>query len=614
MANEIVTKVEFSPNHAGFGLSERFDSATLIDYLAGTLPEEMMSEIDEVRSRDPEFAARITVVGKKFGHADADYIIDSRSDHGSVPERTVVLMAVLNFRHRGTGENVSRRSEIFSEVLGHAAAEAGIELITSDSHKFEALNSPRADFLVAEVTNAEPRLWFSLGQYGQACSTPIAIAFDTSAEPHLPERIGKLVGKKIPYADTEEGAQQLERELTVYFRRMRREHAKVPIDDGSDGIRTAVTRPALERFRSTLQDAVDEAQKESIPRKVIARAEVAVKNDDMTSFLESVKQLVESKVFMPSELNYDDMYRLADRVGARGKVSLGILEVGMEEYPGSKHLRQIHLEHLAHSNSADDRKMAKSFVHDMYGFDSYETGNLVAEFKVRSRNHDRFDVFCLALLLDAHHRDENHEEALRVTSILVSAVPGSGIARRNHARAMERLPDRFKPVEILAEYRASIHVDSPDYLSATWYADYLSTCGKKVDAVEALVLACMLDLDIAKSFAILGNYIASLVQPRNIHWSARDGGRRYLPKEISVGTVVKSILHAMSCPDYGVEAKKFCEHSMVHIGVGVDEIEEEMSSTGSLSRRDRAIFVEGLYDILGTNVTRTPDNINGETH
>lgn len=126
------------------------------------------------------------------------------------------------------------------------------------------------------------------------------------------------------------------------------------------------------------------------------------------------------------------------------------------------------------------------------------------------------NVELLSLMLDAYHRDGRHAEAYQITTSLVEQHPESTAAIRNHARAMEKL-GKFTRDEVIGEYRRSILVPAPDDTSATWYGQMLVKAGRWVDAVEAYLLACLLDLDESKCYAELALVISDIVRPKPIH-------------------------------------------------------------------------------------------------
>lgn len=160
--------------------------------------------------------------------------------------------------------------------------------------------------------------------------------------------------------------------------------------------------------------------------------------------------------------------------------------------------------------------------------------------------------------------------------------------------------------ELIVEYRKAIVCEDPDDTSALWYAGTLESANRLVDAVEALVFGCMLDLDESKSYARLAVRLSDIIQPRNLLRLTKT--KRELPKEyLNEDMVKKCILLCRSCSNFGVEDKFLCESAMRNIGLTDDAIQELLDEVGSFSRRDRREFVIPFYKVIQSNVTFSSD-------
>ncbi len=343
-----------------------------------------------------------------------------------------------------------------------------------------------------------------------------------------------------------------------------------------------------------ISDALREAESGVLPKVLIDEAHRAVKEEDMLKFLESVQRFLSVRAFQPSEREFAELYSLAERLDAR-RVSRAVLDIGLKVYPGSKYLTELRIGSLAHSTDPSEREEARRMV---AGLLNLAIGN--TDIIVTNPDAVRNNIGLLALMLDAFHRDGKHDEALRITATLVEQFPNSSTALRNHARALE-MKGGMTVDDLIESYRRAVLSDTVDDSSAAWFAGTLEGAGRLVDAAEALLLACMLDLDEAKNLALLAATLANILQPRNALMLQK--ARRALPEDCDEAVILRCILMSMSCPNFGTEQKFICETAMRNIGIGDSDVEEALYEYGEITRRDRREFVSGLYGKIQSPLT-----------
>jgi tetratricopeptide (TPR) repeat protein len=259
-------------------------------------------------------------------------------------------------------------------------------------------------------------------------------------------------------------------------------------------------------------------------------------------------------------------------------------------------LNALRISHLSHSTDPADRALAKQIVQEKLGMQGNKS-----EFSIENLNKINSESDLLSYMLDAYHRDGLHDDALKIATELKEQFPQSSLALRNYARALEKKGESTID-ELIVEYRKAIVCEDTDDTSALWYAGTLESANRLVDAVEALVFGCMLDLDESKSYARLAVRLSDIVQPRNLLRLTKT--KRELPKEYLNEDIVKRcILLCRSCPNFGVEDKFLCESAMRNIGLTDDAIQELLDEVGSFSRRDRKEFVIPFYEAIQSNVT-----------
>lgn len=484
------------------------------------------------------------------------------------------------------------------------------------------------DIVIADLTNLNPNVFYELGIRHTLKSNGTLLIIDSSKST-IPSDLSNY--RNIKYdssAPAGAGLAELRKNLSKFIETFLNNKQKLKSDnpvhdvlkdfnkffrvkeslnnedykehDISDG------ENFIDAMNNLIDEAIIDAEEKLIPKDIIKNAELAVKEENLLEFLGYVKEFINLKTFLPSEREYLDLYYYATRIDARSKITKSILELGLRVFPESATLLNPYISYLAHSSEINDREKAKKMVEDVLNIsienDKIEIANLP--------NANKYPHL-LSWMLDAYHRDGQHERALKITSSIVEKYPENTVARRNHARAMEK-QGGFSIDELINEYKKAIMVPNPSDSSALWYAGTLAEAGQNTNALEAYLYACTLDFDEAECFARLSVFLSNIVQPRSLADVSHSEGQRVIPKSINRDSVVKCIMLTMDCPNYGVDQKFLCENAMRNIGLKVEELEDlkDDREDEELTRIHRRQFIEPLYNELKSQITKRKENDN----
>ena len=258
---------------------------------------------------------------------------------------------------------------------------------------------------------------------------------------------------------------------------------------------------------------------------------------------------------------------------------------------------------LSGSSVKDDRDQAKLIV-------SEKLNVIITEKKVSIGDlNSSSDIEILAFMLDAYHKDNEHQDALRITEALKKQIPENSIVLRNYARALDKVN---KPGNLILKwYRKALYCIPTDVITAKWYALKLKQENLIVDVVEVAIFACLLNVDRPESFAFLAVELSNLIQPQNTFILVNL--KRKVPGSIDATLVIHITLLCESCNDYVYEHKIACEKALKNVGKdGVDRNNFYLNyyKGGDISRPDRAKFLYKLYNVFRSNVT--DKNFSGE--
>ncbi|MDO5968869.1 hypothetical protein Q4Q35_03535 [Flavivirga aquimarina] len=530
------------------------------------------------------------------------------------------VFVIMPFSENGTDEH-SHFLSIYTDYIKPTIEESegvalrGDDIIEPGSITIDLIEHlANTDIVIADLTNLNPNVLYELGIRHSLVSKGTILILDESKTPNIPFDLSNY--RVIKYKGDPQGLTHLKSELGKYFKQIassiNKSKSDNPVHDWL-GKKVKKKREITEDFSTfekskdlnqkntkldiegIVNEALEEAESDMIPKKLIAEAEDAVRGDRLIEFLECVKVFINLNTFQPTDSEFKDMYYLATRIDAGNRVIRAILEFGREIFPESSTLITPFVTYLAHSTEKDDRQRAKKIVENFFRIKQENSKTIIKDISVLGKN-----THLLAIMLDAYHRDGQHEQAYEITSSLVEQFPENTIALRNHARAMNKL-GKFSLEEVLEAYKKAINVEFPGDYSALWYGAALEEAGCLIDALEAHVYACSLDLDEPECFARLAKIISDIVQPRNL-WRVNEMHRE-TPDFIDRETVIKCIMLAIDCPSHGASQKFLCEQAMRNIGLGNEELENRLDEVGELTRTDRRTFIEPLYERLKSHIT-----------
>lgn len=476
----------------------------------------------------------------------------------------------------------------------------------------------KSDIVIGDLTDLNPNVFYELGIRHTIKKTGTILIMDEAKTKDIPFDLShyRIIKFKSNASGLAEFKRTIDKYIKQYLNSTSPKKSDNPVHDilekslritkqniNPENVNKSTTPSAdnkenvatIDFTNKIIEDALDEAEESLVPKLIIERAEQAVRDEDLIYFLKCVQEFINLKTFLPSDREYLELFYLAKRIDARSKITKAILKLSREIFPESSRLITPYTSYLAHSTNSKDRQIAKEMVQNFLNIK-------VIKGKVEIQNISTLakHTHLLSLMLDAYHRDGQHNEALEITSSLVSNFPDNTIALRNYARAMDKTGG-YDQSQVLEEYRKAVIVPYPGDYSALWYAASLSEAGRLIDAVEAYLLACILDLDEPECFARLAIALSEVVQPRNLRKISNM--EREIPSSINRHAVINCIILTIDCPSYGVEQKFSCESAMRNIGFGVSDLEEEMDKIGEMTRTDRRNFIEPLYEELKSRVT-----------
>ncbi len=531
---------------------------------------------------------------------------------------------IMPFKHKGSDEHKHFKT-IYQEHIKPTLENCGFNSLRADE-----INQPgaitkdlveylsTADLVIADLTEGSANVFYELGIRHSLFEAGTILIQDELKTPQTPfDLSGHRV---IKFQGNLHGLPLLKNELEQYIKDLFNSKKKIidsPVYDCIPDIKTRQlfllntnkkkqnresNNEELLNPEEVIRMALDEAENDLLPKTLIKEAYDAVSDENMSRFLEIILEILDVEIFQPSVNEFSELYLLSERMDAR-KVSRALLNIGLKIFPDNLRLRKLHMIDLAHSTDQADRTTAKQLISE----------RLNIEIKEKDINIDTLDNVgeqddLLYIMLDAYHRDGKDDEALRIASELKKKFPQKSITLRNYARALEK-KGQASIKEITNAYRDAVICENTDDSSARWYAATLLESGEIVDAVEAILLACLLDLDEAKCFAMLALFLSEIVQPQNFF--RFNNMKRKLPDEYkNESYITKSILISMSCGNFGVEEKSICERAMRNLGLSDEEIEEginEQEEQEEYSRRDRQEFILPFYEQLKSYITVADD-------
>jgi tetratricopeptide (TPR) repeat protein len=383
-----------------------------------------------------------------------------------------------------------------------------------------------------------------------------------------------------------EGSSQgeMQEQLTRLHQRIREYERRFGIDTGP-----SLTSSPVDIVKQFARFAEDN----NLPSDVLRQAGEAVKNGDTAGFLAVVRKVLERPIRLTTR-QYRILTAYAASLGLDA-VKGAILDHSRELHPADAELREAQLAHFAHSDDPGDRERARNdILRDLHISLEDDAIQIPQSFDQQGFN-------LLGLMLDAYYTDGLQEQALRITEAFLKRFPDSTKIVRNHARALENVGRGDIALEY---YQKAIWCPDVDDTSAIWFGVELHNRNRHVDAVEAYLLACILDPEDAAGFTHVADDLSWAIQDRESRamrtWirSKPSDGWRNLPDGISSETIYQALAAAFSCRAFTQRERDRCIEVAEREQIDINGV---MNAGMSLSARRS--FASNLYDVLRTRLT-----------
>jgi hypothetical protein len=354
-----------------------------------------------------------------------------------------------------------------------------------------------------------------------------------------------------------------------------------------------------------IDQAAEDVENDLHPKQIVARAHDILKRrknvkaaDDTkisADFVECVEEFFQASVFEPKASEFIEMHWLADRLDMR-RVADAILDQGLQKYPKHRRLIGRRLDMLARSDRPAVLEKVKSEIKEELKLKNSSIDMTHAK--------DRIDL--LGLLLDVYLRLGEHGEPLRLMNELRSRDNPTAFILRNYARAFAISNNAADDAIVQAYQEAVLHPDQDD-VAAKWFAVFLRTKNRAVDALELSSLACFRDGDYGEYFALLACDLSVAYRPKPVLPGYPSG--RPLPDGMSLtkDDVARAIVMARSCATYDVADDDLCLSAMRRAQVDVQDIEDfmdrECDDGQEYPQDERERYAGALYTKLRSALT-----------
>jgi hypothetical protein len=279
--------------------------------------------------------------------------------------------------------------------------------------------------------------------------------------------------------------------------------------------------------------ALAQAERGELPVDLVQKAHLHARQGERLTFLSVLRQLTSGSPAAISATEWLTLSRDASNLELPDEVRLALLDRAIELRPRDRNVRRYQLEALAHSESPVQREKAREALLDHLGI-------VISDGKVSlPERMPPSDVTTAAIMLDAYHRDDLDENALKITSALLEAYPDNTIVLRNHARALRIAGEGEKS---RAYYRRALLSRDADGTTANWFGTTLASTDH-VDAAEVYLYGCQLEPQLAENYADAADELSAAFHLREI---GRNEGRP-LADGIDKSIIEKLLLCAFSC-------------------------------------------------------------------
>ena len=346
----------------------------------------------------------------------------------------------------------------------------------------------------------------------------------------------------------------------------------------------------------TLEQARTEADQSRMPSQLLERAQIAVRDEEVKDFVSVCIEFLSLEVLRPTVRDFRQLNYLARRLTSRGGVTRALLAAAHERFPDNREINDLILVERLRSDQRVERDAARTIIFERLSIQQ-DRGKISFPENIDSESYEGL----LPMVLDAMHDDGENFQALAITKAMIERTPGSTIALRNHARAIEKTPNESHAA--MGYFRKAISAEDVDDTSAVWFSGSLSRANRNIEALEVNAFAMLLDLDEAKTYSAFATLLSDITSPRNVLRDKTTDGR-VLPSELLPDYVVSAVAMAESCPNFGVDSRLMCEAALDNAGFTVDDVQRYIDDNGDQTRRMRHAWANQIYSLLATDLTK----------
>lgn len=343
--------------------------------------------------------------------------------------------------------------------------------------------------------------------------------------------------------------------------------------------------------RITIRAALEDARAENLPTLIVSRAEKLAAKGDVVGFLEQVDALLNLKSLRPDRRMMTRLRYAAASLDL-STVKEAVMDHAVYMFPGDRDLERERLETLCHSDDVSRQQEAVVGLKLILGISDGEPPTL-------ARPLTRSDFSTLGLMLDAYHRQRLHEDALKITTVLVEANPGKAIVLRNHARALVYTGQLDRALDV---YQQAAKSGDADDTTLVWFAGELADQGRGVDATEAYAAACVYDPDDPNDWSYLAGSLATALRLSE----SNAFQPRSLPPELRSSEYVQlCIAAAMARAPLLSSAYERLRNAAQRAEVDFEELQKPDSQMVArlVIRKNRLELAKSIHTILASDLT-----------
>lgn len=560
--------------------------------------------------------------------------------------KELTSFVIMPIRSEGTDDYLHFRT-IYEDWIRPVLDSAGYSVVRSDDvqaagaiTKDIVLRLANADLVVADLTDLNPNVFYELGVRHALRGAGTVMLIDEGRTTTVPFDLTAY--RVLAFNSDLIGIGKLRRDLSAFVNAMttnagspRRDnpvHDWIPalplnaaaVSTGSEAeqLRIQVAElerrlrdyeqvygivdkvsPTIESASGVILTALQQATQGTMAADLVRDGHTAAATQDRTVFLSAINRIVQSSVRL-SPREYLMLCSDARALGLRD-VTRALFSIGRRAHPKDTQLHNADLAHLSHSDNPADLERAREEILSLVNIQISATAIALP------KSFDREQSLLIGTMLDAYHRDNLHDQALRLCTALVEKFPDSTVFARNYARALEATGQADRALE---GYRRSIWAHDADDTSAVWLGSELHNRRRYVDSLEAYVLACLLDPDDATNFGHVAEEIARSLKMQETAGPAKS--TRRLPEGIILDTAFQALVAACSCANIGEESISRCstaaeeaefDLSVITLIATLRHGTNDVDRLSAMKFAERAEFCRHLYEVLASDLTKRPD-------